>query len=125
MLYRLIYFVTIFHTILVLYYLDVTIVNRYGKDVKIITTHSDTRHQRFTIAVGRSYQINGTTSTNKSIFITAYDNATFIPMTINGKNSVSVVPSLTPVSRIYSVPSGELWIHFNNLCSLIAVRLSL
>ena len=98
-----------FFDISAIYYLDVTIVNRYGKDVLIITTHPDPAHSRFEILVGGSHRINSTLPTPEQIVITAYDGATFIPITIDGKNAVFVLPSVTPVSHVYYIRSGELY----------------
>ena len=100
-----------FFDISAIYYLDVTIVNRYGKDVLIITTHPDPAHRRFEILVGGSHRINSTLSTTKQIglVIMAYHGATFILITIDGKNAVFVLSSVTPVSHVYYIPSGELY----------------
>jgi hypothetical protein len=86
----------------------VTIVNRYGKKVRIITTHPNATHQGFVIPVGGSYQIASTSSTSQQIVITAYDATTFFPIKVDGKNSVFVFPSLTRVTSVHYVPSGGL-----------------
>jgi hypothetical protein len=60
------------------------------------------------IPVGGSYPIKSTFSTPQQTVVTAYDAATFIPVIIDDKSAVFVFPSITPVSRVYYIPSGEL-----------------
>ena len=98
-----------FFDISAIYYLDVTIVNRYGKDVRVITTHPHPAHSRFVITVGESHRIKSTHTTPQQIIITAYNAALFTPIMIDGKNAVFVYTSITPVSRVYYIPSGELY----------------
>ena len=90
-------------TILVTYYLDVTIVNRYGKLVRVETT--DPTYQRFVIPVGGRYQIKSTSSASETIIITAYDGDT--PIMIDGKNSLTVSNSIEPMAFTYYIPSGK------------------
>jgi hypothetical protein len=66
--------VWIFVNLTVVYHLDVTIVNRYGKDVVILTTNPT--YWKFTIPIGERYQMKTTTSSNESIYITSFDNTT-------------------------------------------------
>ena len=82
--------------------------NRYGKDVIILVTLPGRAAQRFVIPVGGSYPIKSTFSTPQQTVVTAYDAATFIPVMIDDKSAVFVFPSITPVSRVYYIPSGEL-----------------
>ena len=91
--------------IIALYHLDVEIVNNYGKDIRIITTHPNKTYKNFAIPAGDSYRIKSTHSSAVEIHITAFD--VVLPITINGKNSVSVAASLTSVSVVYYVPTGK------------------
>ena len=86
------------------YHLDVTIVNSYGKVVKILT--NTPTHRNFTIPIGGRYQINITTSVNVPVYITSFDNETLKPIKINDKNSVLVTPSATKEELVYYVPSA-------------------
>ena len=87
--------------------MDITLRNLYGKAVRIITTHPDKVHQQFVIAAARSYQIISSNSTSEKIYITAYDAATFFPLTLNGENSQNVFPSVKRVTHVFYIPSGE------------------
>ena len=87
------------------YYLNVTIINRYGKDVRIITSLPS--HTQFLIPVGERYEITSSSSIPQRFFITAFDAATYTAIKIDGKNSVTVVSSVTPVSLVYNVPAGR------------------
>lgn len=89
------------------YHLDVTIVNHYGKAVRIRTTHSNATYQNFVIPVGGSYRIKSTSSTNRDLIITANDQANDFPITKDGKKlAFFVSPSPMPVDRVYYIPSG-------------------
>ena len=83
--------------------MDVTIVNLYGKDIVVLT--SDPNQLRLTISAGKRYRFRSRYSSTIPVFFTAYDTPAVIQ--IDGKNSVSVSPSITPVSLIFYVPSGE------------------
>ena len=109
-------YIFLFVNLIATYYLDVTIVNLYGQNVRIIATVSNPKYQRFTIPTGGRYHINTTTFSNQPVFISSYEDATFKAIKTDGKNSISVTPSLTPVSLVYYVPSGELLANFNPLC---------
>jgi hypothetical protein len=84
----------------------------------ILVTFPVRAHQRFVIPVSGRYPIKSTLSTRQQIVITAYDAETFIPVMINGKRAVFVFPSVTPVSLVYYISSGELQHgqHLNNPC---------
>ena len=101
-------FVTFLKIILAVNYLDVTIVNRYEKDVKIITTHSNSSYKRFTIPFSGSYRIVSASAKNERIYITAYDATSFFPVPIQGKSAISVSSTSKPVRHTYFIPSGEL-----------------
>ena len=89
------------------YYLDVTLVNHYGKAVSIITANTNTTRKRFVIPVGGSYQIRSTHLTTQRLYITAHDAQSFFPITINGKQSITITARDTPVSLVYFIPLGE------------------
>ena len=89
--------------------LDVTIVNKYGKTVEIITTEPSLI--RFTIPAGGRYKINRRYSTlQPQIYITAFDGVSFVPIKIDGKDSVNVSPTITEIKHIYHVSSGGSYI---------------
>ena len=93
--------------------------NVYGKTVKILVARPGRAPQQIEIAVGESYLIKFTTpSAPQQIVITAYDAETLAPIMIDGKNSVFVFPSVTPVSVVYYIPSGEFQYgeQLNKLC---------
>ena len=82
--------------------------NHHTKNVRIITTHSNTTHKQFVIPAGGSYEIQSTHSTAERLFVTAYDAQSFFPIKIDGKQSVYITACHTPVSLVYYIPSGEL-----------------
>ena len=94
-------------TVLVTYHLDVTIVNRYGKDVQILTDHPISKYQQFVIPVGGRYQIKSRSSASKTIYISAFEADTYVPIKIDGKNSLAVANSVRPSPRTYYIPSGK------------------
>ena len=93
--------------ILALYYLDVTIVNDYGKKVVVLTTHSDPAYKRFEISVGGRYQIKSTSAAKEKIYITALYGAINIPITIDGKIPLSVSSSAEPKALTFYIPEGK------------------
>ena len=119
-MHRLFFSDIIFNIVIVIYRLDVTIKNRYGKEVKILKT--DVKHE-FIIPPGETYQINSTSV--RILIITAYENATFRPIKINGEefislSSKSVAFNVKPVSRVFCVQSGKLWTNFTEICEFVA-----
>jgi hypothetical protein len=78
----------------------------YGKNLQAITT--DPSHRRFVIAVGERYLMRSRHSTPTPVFITVYEATSLKPIPIDGEYSVSVLPSITPDSLIFYVPSGKL-----------------
>ena len=98
---------TLISDVLVLYYFDVTIVNRYGKDLTIVTTHPSAKYHRFMIRNGENYKIESTHSAIETIYITAYDG--IFPIQIDGKSFVEVSSSLAQNNRVYKINSGELY----------------
>ena len=95
-----------------------TIVNHYGKDVTIMTTHPNPKYHRFRILNGENYKIKSEHSINVTMHIKAYDG--LIPIQIDGKNSVRLSSSPTRRDRVYYVPTGELMLrlHFTKLLSI-------
>ena len=89
-----------------MYYFDVTIVNHYGKEVMIITTHPDPRYHRFKISDGKNHKIKSAHSMIVTMYILAYYG--LIPIQIDGSNSVRLSASPTRENHVYYVPSGEL-----------------
>ncbi|XP_028402030.1 uncharacterized protein LOC114524971 [Dendronephthya gigantea] len=88
----------------VTYNLDVTIVNDYGRAVRILSNHM--KYQKFEIPVGGRYQIKSSSSERKTIYISAFDVETFDPVKIDGKNSLAVTNSIESIARIYYIPSA-------------------
>ena len=87
--------------------MNIKLVNMYGKDIRIITTHPNLAYRQFVIVAGGSSQIRSRHLAAQSIYITAYDSATFSPLTLNGMQSQSVSASIKPVSYVFYIPSGK------------------
>ena len=102
----------IFCTISDVYYLNVTVVNLYGKDIRILEQGS---RARYLILAGKSYQIASTHSSRQSFNFRAVDAITFEPIKIDGQDFVIVFSVVTPVERVYYVPSGKLYHHINQI----------
>ena len=96
--------------------MNIKLVNMYGKDIRIITTHPDLAYKQFVIVAGGSSQIRSSHLAAQSIYITAYDSETFSPLTLNGMRSQSVSASIKPVSYVFYIPSGKKFLFSYMLC---------
>jgi hypothetical protein len=95
----------IFYKISDVYYLNVTVVNLYEKDVRILEQSFNTR---YLVPAGDSYDITSMHSSRQRFNFEAVDATTFRPIKIDGKDSVTVFSSVTPMKRVYYVPTGEV-----------------
>lgn len=90
-----------------MYYLNVTVVNRYGEDV-IVLTELQEPYKRINLPVDSSYKIETTVSDFQLFVITAFDASTYIPLKINDKATASVLPRNTPDDQlILYIEEGE------------------
>lgn len=87
--------------------MNIKLVNMYGKDIRIITTHPNPVYKQFVIVAGGNSQIRSSHLAAQNIYITAYDSGTFNPLTLNGMRSQSVSASIKPVSYVFYIPSGK------------------
>jgi hypothetical protein len=91
------------------YYLYVTIINRYGKDIVILTNHSDATYKRIPIPVGGRYTITSTLASGTvRIYFQAFDATSLVPLKINDKTSVSRTASKSQMMQFLYVETGQL-----------------
>ena len=87
--------------------MNVEFVSVYGKDIWIITNHSNPVYKQFVIAANGTCEIRSSHPASQGIYIIAYDSGSLALLTINGRRSQYVSASIKPVNHVFYIPFGE------------------
>ena len=105
------------------YHFDVTIVNRYGKNILVLLNHPE--YNRVIVPAGRNFSIKTIFPDPKRIYFLAFEEGSNIRLKINDKDQEFVTATLDALSHVLYVERGRLFIFckvsllFLSCCKLV------